>query len=338
MLERYEDRWDWHKLSENTALPWSVKLLEGYEDRWDWHKLSENTALPWSIELIESFECRWTWHGGGLSKNQALQWSIELIDRFADRWTWGWLSENEGLPWSIELIESFADRWHWGGLSTTEALPLLHSADIVEIMAHHFDCKDTRSRMGSETAHWTGRQSEPKTHRLPKKVREGCLEADQGKIVLTDTNIPLYKRLRSWRAQTARERNIPPAVIFQDTTLREIATRRPLCPEELTGIRGMSDQDRVAYGAAILELVDVPLYDDLRVWRTQTAKEQCVPDYAIVHDRTLREIVTRRPCCLADLARIPGMGDRKLESYGVAILELVNTSRKPTEQPEDGNQ
>ena len=360
LLERYEDRWDWGGLSKNEALPWSIELLERYEDRWDWGGLSTNKALPWSIELLERFECRWDWYG--LSYNKALPWSIELIDRFVDRWAWScisemgalpwsielidrfvdrwaWscISEMGALPWSIELIESFADRWGWGGLSVNEALslPLLHSADIVEIMAYHFDCKDTRSRMGSEAGHCTGRQSESETHRLATNVREGRLEADHSKIVLTDMYTPLYKRLRSWRAQTARERSIPPSVIFQDATLREIATRRPRCLADLARILGMSDQDRGVYGAAILELVNLPLHEGLRVWRAQTAKAQGVPAYEIFHDMTLREIATRRPRCLADLARILGMGHRKLESYGAAILELVNTSRELSEQPED---
>ncbi len=36
LLERYEDRWDWHGLSRNHGLPWSIELLDRYEDRWVW--------------------------------------------------------------------------------------------------------------------------------------------------------------------------------------------------------------------------------------------------------------------------------------------------------------
>jgi hypothetical protein len=338
LFERYEDRWDWGQLSKNEALPWSIELLERYEDRWDWGQLSKNEALPWSFELVESFECRWTWHGGGLSANRALQWSIELIERFADRWTWGWLSENKGLPWSIELVESFADRWDWGSISANEdlLLPMLRTASIVEIMTYHFDCKDTSSEMGSEAGHCTGRQSEPETHRQATNVREGGvhLEADNGKIVHIDMYTPLYKRLRSWRAVTARARNAPPSAIFQDATLREIATRRPRCLEDLTGIAGLSDEDRGGYGAAILEVVNLPLYEVLRVWTAQAAKAYGIPTYEIFHDETLHKIATCRPRSLEDLERVRGVGLRALDSYGAAILELVNTSREFGEQPE----
>jgi len=311
-------------------------LLERYEDRWDWGELSKNEALPWSFELVEIFECRWTWHGGGLSANQALQWSIELIERFADLWTWGWVSENKGLPWSIELVESFADRWNWGSISANEALflPMLRTASIVEIMAYHFDCKDTRSEMGSEAGHCTDRQSEPETHLQATNVREGRLEADHSKIVHIDMYTPLYKRLRSWRALTARARNASPSAIFQDATLREITTRRPRCLEDLTGITGLSDEDRGGYGAAILEVVTLPLYEVLRVWRAQAVKAYGIPAYEIFHDATLHKIATGRPRNLADLERVPGIGLRKRNSYGAAILELVNTSREIGEQPE----
>ena len=37
----------------------------------------------------------------------------------------------------------------------------------------------------------------------------------------------------------------------------------------------------------------------------------------------LREIAINRPQSLSELAGISGVGDRKLEQYGAAILELV---------------
>ena len=36
-------------------------LIQRHESSWDWKRLSENTALPWSLELIERFEDRWAW-------------------------------------------------------------------------------------------------------------------------------------------------------------------------------------------------------------------------------------------------------------------------------------
>jgi ATP-dependent DNA helicase RecQ len=43
----------------------------------------------------------------------------------------------------------------------------------------------------------------------------------------------------------------------------------------------------------------------------------------VFQDATLREIAITRPRTLSDLAAISGVGDRKLEHYGEAILEIV---------------
>nr|MBP7640632.1 HRDC domain-containing protein [Thauera sp.] len=69
--------------------------------------------------------------------------------------------------------------------------------------------------------------------------------------------------------------------------------------------------------------IPTTLFDRLRSWRFATAKERNVPAYVVFPDATLREIAINRPHTLAELAGISGVGDRKLEQYGAAILELV---------------
>jgi ATP-dependent DNA helicase RecQ len=65
------------------------------------------------------------------------------------------------------------------------------------------------------------------------------------------------------------------------------------------------------------------LWERLRAWRAETARAHGVPAYVILHDATLLEIVRGRPRTTADLRRIPGIGERKLENYGAALLEVV---------------
>jgi ATP-dependent DNA helicase RecQ len=69
--------------------------------------------------------------------------------------------------------------------------------------------------------------------------------------------------------------------------------------------------------------IPTTLFDRLRAWRAEQAKERNVPAYVIFHDATLREIALARPQSLAALGGISGIGDRKLAAYGAAILELV---------------
>jgi len=68
-------------------------------------------------------------------------------------------------------------------------------------------------------------------------------------------NDALFERLRNWRADTARERNVPAYVIFHDATLMEIAQARPGSIDELAGISGVGDRKLEAYGEQILALV-----------------------------------------------------------------------------------
>ena len=68
---------------------------------------------------------------------------------------------------------------------------------------------------------------------------------------------------------------------------------------------------------------DRPLFDALRGWRGQLAREQSVPAYVIFHDRTLRDIAQLRPASVSELARVGGIGGGKLARYGEAVLEIV---------------
>jgi ATP-dependent DNA helicase RecQ len=68
---------------------------------------------------------------------------------------------------------------------------------------------------------------------------------------------------------------------------------------------------------------DPDLFERLRAWRREAAAARGVPAYVILHDATLREIASQRPRTLAALATVPGIGTRKLDAYGAAILAVV---------------
>jgi len=61
--------------------------------------------------------------------------------------------------------------------------------------------------------------------------------------------------LKAWRAQVAKEHNLPAYVIFHDATLRAIAQRRPADVGDLDGINGIGEKKRAAYGEAVLAVV-----------------------------------------------------------------------------------
>jgi ATP-dependent DNA helicase RecQ len=68
-----------------------------------------------------------------------------------------------------------------------------------------------------------------------------------------------------------------------------------------------------------------PLFDRLKAWRLEQAREQSVPPYVVFHDATLAAIAAARPSTLGELSGIGGIGAKKLERYGPALLRLLST-------------
>ena len=151
-ISKFEDKWDWPLLSQNTKLPWSVAFIDRFFSKWeiesgrdslwlntalpfseafidhfqrdfDFGVGSKNTALPWSDALIEKYKDRSKWQWSALSSSVHIPWSQELIGRYQDQWDWKALSANEALPWSEALIDQYQDRWDWKVLSENEASP-----------------------------------------------------------------------------------------------------------------------------------------------------------------------------------------------------------------------
>jgi ATP-dependent DNA helicase RecQ len=68
---------------------------------------------------------------------------------------------------------------------------------------------------------------------------------------------------------------------------------------------------------------DSPLVARLRQWRSEQAREQGVPAYVILHDRTLHEIAALQPDSPQALLAVPGIGVAKAQRYGGELLALV---------------
>ena len=93
--------------------------------------------------------------------------------------------------------------------------------------------------------------------------------------------------------------------------------------EEPARARVVRGGERRSESTLHVEAGDRPLFDALRGWRAQLAREQNVPAYVIFHDRTLRDIAQLRPASLGELARVGGIGGSKLGRYGESVLEVI---------------
>ncbi|MFS6530623.1 DNA helicase RecQ [Microbacterium aurugineum] len=84
-----------------------------------------------------------------------------------------------------------------------------------------------------------------------------------------------------------------------------------------------SGRARKASAADALDAGDRGLFESLRAWRAETAREQGVPAYIVFGDATLRALAEHRPTSLADLDGITGIGAKKREAYGESVLAVI---------------
>jgi ATP-dependent DNA helicase RecQ len=88
----------------------------------------------------------------------------------------------------------------------------------------------------------------PVKGRLPKRAR---VETESWQDVDRD----LFERLRALRLDIARQRNVPPYVIFHDTTLREMARLKPASLDALRHVYGVGERKAADLGEAFLEVI-----------------------------------------------------------------------------------
>ena len=89
------------------------------------------------------------------------------------------------------------------------------------------------------------------------------------------------------------------------------------------GSGGGSSRGRKAAASESLETADRPVFESLREWRAKVAKEQGMPAYIVFGDATLRALAAQRPTTLSALDGITGIGEKKREAYGAAVLEVI---------------
>lgn len=95
----------------------------------------------------------------------------------------------------------------------------------------------------------------PTSFMLLKEHDYSAMEEDSGaqsKAVFDDV---LYKQLLDLRKTISKRNNIPPFVIFQDPSLKEMCFNYPINMEELTCIQGVGTGKATRYGAPFIELI-----------------------------------------------------------------------------------
>ncbi|MEU5196321.1 DNA helicase RecQ [Streptomyces scabiei] len=162
-------------------------------------------------------------------------------------------------------------------------------------------------------------------------LAEGILavEGEYGTLVLTEESGAVLRR----------ERDVP----LRKEPKKPATTRSA---SSGSGSSGSGRGDRKPKAAVELPDELLPVFEALRAWRADQAREQGVPAYVIFHDATLREIAATAPTSVAELGTISGIGEKKLATYGEGVLGVLGSAggdadgappSAPGAAPVDGN-
>jgi ATP-dependent DNA helicase RecQ len=102
--------------------------------------------------------------------------------------------------------------------------------------------------------------SETKPRGKPGRGRGASASGSEGRskpppLPLDERGTELFAALKAWRAEVAREHNLPAYVVFHDATLAEMAREQPATLDDLAGISGVGAKKLEAYGAEILRVL-----------------------------------------------------------------------------------
>ncbi len=98
------------------------------------------------------------------------------------------------------------------------------------------------------------RAASARAAREPTRRRRGSAAPAPAAAELDSAAQARFAALKAWRAEVAREHNLPAYVIFHDATLAAIAARAPRSLDELDGISGIGATKRERYGDEVLRV------------------------------------------------------------------------------------
>ena len=95
-------------------------------------------------------------------------------------------------------------------------------------------------------------------YRQPRALRTARAKAGRrgaptaATAALSDAERALFEALRALRLELARERHVPPYVIFHDSTLQHLARLRPSTHDALLGVPGVGEKKAESLGDRVL--------------------------------------------------------------------------------------
>jgi hypothetical protein len=171
-------------------------------------------------------------------------------------------------------------------------------------------------------------------------IRSSASITEQEEEPIGEIDTDLFKLLKAHRWNVANDQGIELFQVFHNSSLEEMATKKPTTDLEFLSIYGVGPVKLKQYGDSFLQVIrdylieessvgyessayDHALFEKLRSLRNTIAKERSLPAYYIFKDDSLNEMATSKPKTSNEFLRISGVGQAKLEEYGDAFVACI---------------
>ena len=157
-----------------------------------------------------------------------------------------------------DKLSTFGIGADWSETQWRALLRQLIAREAVQVDAAHFNtlhlAEGARDILKGGAQVWVKQASEkPARSRGSRGGAKKDVAPDGQPLSLAEREC--LDALKAWRAEVAREHNLPAFVIFHDATLRELAVQQPRSMADLDGITGIGQKKREAYGTEVLRVV-----------------------------------------------------------------------------------
>lgn len=136
------------------------------------------------------------------------------------------------------------------------------------------------------------------------------------------TKDELFERLRALRKQVADEQNVPPYVIFTDTTLEDMARQRPTTPDGLRNVSGVGERKLQLFGRRFLEIIVEYVRGQAKETGNVRGSTQVITLELFQRGMTIEEIATERQ--LTTFTVIGHLFALRNSGYDLPLEELID--------------
>jgi ribonuclease D len=161
----------------------------------------------------------------------------------------------------------------------------------------------------------------------------------------------VLRALYLFRDEVARNMDVPPFKVLNNSVLLDLAQRPPLSPEQLFNRRGISNRVARRYSSRIVSLIaearkkDVSILEApprnnwkspgraaklrlemLRLWRKERARELGLQVGVVFPASLLDHLAATPPADMEALAELPGMRQWRAREFGAELLQLLSNT------------